>query len=132
MPYKLLIVDDSKLARMSAAKALNTLYPDWSRIEAANADEALSLAKQTAFDVAAWCIRPYSTVISALLHGRLQHAAQCLSRCRRIESSMLPSGFLVSAGHVIDAVTCIRLRRHVRSTMQSHRLDVAGMSSRPS
>ena len=52
MPYKLLIVDDSKLARMSAAKALNTLYPDWSRIEAANADEALSLAKQTAFDVA--------------------------------------------------------------------------------
>ncbi|MBR1150454.1 response regulator transcription factor [Bradyrhizobium sp. JYMT SZCCT0428] len=52
MPYKLLIVDDSKLARMSAAKALNALYPDWSRIEAANADEALSLAKQTAFDVA--------------------------------------------------------------------------------
>ena len=52
MPYKLLIVDDSKLARMSAAKALNALYPDWSRIEAANADEALSLAKQTSFDVA--------------------------------------------------------------------------------
>lgn len=52
MPYKLLIVDDSKLARMSAAKALNALYPDWSCIEAANADEALSLAKQTSFDVA--------------------------------------------------------------------------------
>jgi DNA-binding NarL/FixJ family response regulator len=52
MPYKLLIVDDSKLARMSAAKALNTLYPDWSLLEAPNADEALSLAKQTAFDVA--------------------------------------------------------------------------------
>jgi CheY-like chemotaxis protein len=52
MPYKLLIVDDSKLARMSAAKALNTLHPDWSRIEAANADEALSLTKQTSFDVA--------------------------------------------------------------------------------
>src|ERR1700750_3369368 len=52
MPYKLLIVDDSKLARMSAAKALNTLYPDWTRLEAANADEALSLARETAFDVA--------------------------------------------------------------------------------
>lgn len=52
MPYKLLIVDDSKLARMSAAKALSALYPDWSRVEAANADEALSLAKQTSFDVA--------------------------------------------------------------------------------
>ena len=52
MPYKLLIVDDSKLARMSAAKALKTLYPDWTRLEASNADEALSLAKETPFDVA--------------------------------------------------------------------------------
>jgi CheY-like chemotaxis protein len=52
MSYKLLIVDDSKLARMSAAKALTALYPDWSRIEAANADEALSLTTQTSFDVA--------------------------------------------------------------------------------
>jgi CheY-like chemotaxis protein len=52
MSYKLLIVDDSKLARMSAAKALNALHPDWSRLEASNADEALALAKQTAFDVA--------------------------------------------------------------------------------
>ena len=52
MPYKLLIVDDSKLARMSAAKALNALYPDWSRIEADNADEAMSLTTQTSFDVA--------------------------------------------------------------------------------
>ena len=52
MSYKLMIVDDSKLARMSAAKALNALHPDWSRVEASNADEALSLAKQTAFDVA--------------------------------------------------------------------------------
>ncbi|QIG97350.1 MULTISPECIES: response regulator transcription factor [unclassified Bradyrhizobium] len=52
MSYTLLIVDDSKLARMSAAKALNSLQPDWSRLEASNADEALSLAKNTAFDVA--------------------------------------------------------------------------------
>jgi CheY-like chemotaxis protein len=52
MPYKLLIVDDSKLARMSAAKALSVLYPDWSHVEAANADEALSLTKQTPFDIA--------------------------------------------------------------------------------
>ncbi|HLG84613.1 MAG TPA: response regulator [Bradyrhizobium sp.] len=52
MSYKLLIVDDSKLARMSAAKALNALHPDWSRVEASNAEEALALARQTAFDVA--------------------------------------------------------------------------------
>ncbi len=52
MSYTLLIVDDSKLARMSATKVLNSLHPDWSRLEASSADEAISLAKQPAFDVA--------------------------------------------------------------------------------
>jgi DNA-binding NarL/FixJ family response regulator len=51
MTYKLLIVDDSKLARMAAAKAMKARYPDWDRVEASNADEALALAKG-AFDVA--------------------------------------------------------------------------------
>jgi CheY-like chemotaxis protein len=52
MTYKLLIVDDSKLARMSAAKALSSLYPDWGRVEAASADEAMALAKTSSFDIA--------------------------------------------------------------------------------
>jgi CheY-like chemotaxis protein len=52
MSYTLLIVDDSKLARMSANKALKNLHPDWARVEAANGDEAISLAKETAFDIA--------------------------------------------------------------------------------
>ena len=52
MAYKLLIVDDSKLARMSAAKAMNTLYPDWVRVEASNADEAIATAKDGSVDVA--------------------------------------------------------------------------------
>ena len=52
MTYKLLIVDDSKLARMAAAKAMNSLYPDWKRIEASNADEAIALAKEGSFDIA--------------------------------------------------------------------------------
>ena len=41
MTYKVLIVDDSKLARMSVVKALSALHPDWPRFEASNADEAL-------------------------------------------------------------------------------------------
>ena len=41
MSYKILIVDDSKLARMSVAKVLHGLQPDWTRIEASNADEAI-------------------------------------------------------------------------------------------
>jgi DNA-binding NarL/FixJ family response regulator len=52
MAYKLLIVDDSKLARMAAAKAMNTLYPDWFRVEASNSDEAVALAKRESVDIA--------------------------------------------------------------------------------
>lgn len=40
--YKILIVDDSKLARMAVAKALSTLHPDWIRLEAAGAEEAIA------------------------------------------------------------------------------------------
>lgn len=39
--YTVLIVDDSKLARMSVAKVLSTLHPDWKKVEAVNAAEAL-------------------------------------------------------------------------------------------
>ena len=52
MKQKILIVDDSKLARMAVIKALNTLRPDWTRLEASNADEALALIKNAAPDVA--------------------------------------------------------------------------------
>lgn len=52
MSYKILIVDDSKLARMVIARALNALYPDWTRIEAATADEALEVVRNTPVDLA--------------------------------------------------------------------------------
>ena len=41
--YKVLVVDDSKLARMAVAKLLEALHPDWTRIEAASAEEALAV-----------------------------------------------------------------------------------------
>ncbi|HWD29423.1 MAG TPA: response regulator [Rhizomicrobium sp.] len=52
MGYKILVVDDSKLARMAVAKALAALHPDWTRVEAANADEAIAVLKQSKPDVA--------------------------------------------------------------------------------
>ena len=52
MSYRILVVDDSKLARMAMAKALDGLRPDWTRVDASRADEALTLAKQSAFDIA--------------------------------------------------------------------------------
>ena len=46
MVFKILVVDDSKLARMAVAKVLGGLCPDWSRVEAANADEALAALEE--------------------------------------------------------------------------------------
>jgi DNA-binding NarL/FixJ family response regulator len=52
MAYKVLIVDDSKLARMSIARLLNTLRPAWIRIEATNAAEAMACQTRENCDVA--------------------------------------------------------------------------------
>jgi CheY-like chemotaxis protein len=48
----LLIVDDSKLARIVVGKAVSGLQPDWTRVEAANADEALIRIEAGGVDVA--------------------------------------------------------------------------------
>ena len=47
----ILIVDDSKLARIVAGKAVNALQPEWQRVEANNADEALELVGKRQIDV---------------------------------------------------------------------------------
>jgi CheY-like chemotaxis protein len=52
MTYRILVVDDSKLARMAVAKAFNAVRPDWVRVEAGSAAEALDLAKASHFDLA--------------------------------------------------------------------------------
>ena len=52
MSYKILIVDDSKLARMAIAKLLGSLYPNWTRVEATNCDEAISQFTDHGADIA--------------------------------------------------------------------------------
>lgn len=52
MGTTVLIVDDSKLARIVVGKAIAALQPDWSRLEAGNADEALSLLDSHTIDLA--------------------------------------------------------------------------------
>ena len=47
--HKVLIVDDSKLARMVMASAFRRLRPDWELIEAVSADDAL--AKISSVDI---------------------------------------------------------------------------------
>jgi len=49
---KVLIVDDSKLARIVAAKALAELQPGWSKVEAGSATQAHDLLAGESVDIA--------------------------------------------------------------------------------
>jgi CheY-like chemotaxis protein len=52
MVTTVLIVDDSKLARIVLGKAIDALQPGWTRIEAGNAEEALAVLESQKIDVA--------------------------------------------------------------------------------
>jgi DNA-binding NtrC family response regulator len=80
---------------MSVAKALSALRPDWTRVEAANADEALNHAKAGAFDLA---------IIDYNMPGRdgLMLAAEMLAL-----KPGLPLA-LISANHQVEIVTRAR------------------------
>jgi CheY-like chemotaxis protein len=52
MQYKVLIVDDSKLARMIMASAFRRVRPDWELSEATSAQEALGAISAGAIDIA--------------------------------------------------------------------------------
>lgn len=94
MAYRLLVVDDSKLARMAVAKAL-AATPGWTRVEAANADEALAAAKARAFDAA---------LVDYNMPGRdgLQLAAELLAL-----NPATPLA-VISANHQVEVVTRAR------------------------
>ena len=52
MSTTVLIVDDSKLARIVVGRVISTVQPDWTRVEAGNADEALASLACGRVDVA--------------------------------------------------------------------------------
>jgi CheY-like chemotaxis protein len=52
MQYKVLIVDDSKLARMVVASAFRRIRPDWELVEAASAEAALDAVASGSIDIA--------------------------------------------------------------------------------
>jgi CheY-like chemotaxis protein len=52
MPVTVLIVDDSKLARIVAGKALAELQPEWRKLEAGGAAQALEVIAEQRPDIA--------------------------------------------------------------------------------
>lgn len=51
MPVTVLIVDDSKLARIVASKALGELEPEWRKIEANSAAQAHEILARESIDI---------------------------------------------------------------------------------
>jgi DNA-binding NarL/FixJ family response regulator len=86
MGYRVMIVDDSKLARMAVAKAISALYPNWSLTEAPTADVALSLARGNHIDIA---------VIDYNMPGRhgLSLAADLRSRYPTMPLALITANF---------------------------------------
>lgn len=52
MPFTVLIVDDSKLARIVAGKAITSLQPEWHKVEAGSGAQARDVLDSTAVDIA--------------------------------------------------------------------------------
>jgi CheY-like chemotaxis protein len=52
MQYKVLVVDDSKLARMVMASAMRRIRPEWELIEATNAHDAVEMILSHSVDIA--------------------------------------------------------------------------------
>jgi CheY-like chemotaxis protein len=52
MTVTVLVVDDSKLARIVVGKAITALQPDWARVEAGSAADALRIVGEQPIDLA--------------------------------------------------------------------------------
>ncbi len=52
MGVRVLIVDDSKLARIVLTRTIGALRPDWACVEAANGDDALAAIEKLEADIA--------------------------------------------------------------------------------
>ena len=124
MRYRVLIVDDSKLARMAIAKLLAASHPDWVQIEATNRDEAIARFSNEGADIALLDFnmpgRDGLALASelhqlnpemplALISANTQH--EIVSRSKQIGAAFLPkpltqeclSDFLSDAEHRLGA-----------------------------
>lgn len=97
-----LLVDDSKLARIVAGKAIASLQPDWSRVEAANAEEALDAVVKHSVDLAvldfnmpgkdglalaAELRQAYPNMPIAIVTANVQH--EVIARARELNASFV-------------------------------------------
>lgn len=125
--YKVLMVDDSKLARMSLAKALGALQPEWIRIEASNADEAVAMLARERPDIAildynmpgrdglALAAQLYALAPDmplALMSANIQN--EVVARAREVGAAFLPKPLTEQGLADFLATAKLRLRKAVK------------------
>ncbi len=118
-----LIVDDSKLARIVAAKALAECQPDWQKVEASSAAQALemldehspdlalidfNMAEKDGLELAAELaeLRPGMPV--AIITANIQD--EIISRAREIGAAFVPKPVTASALEPFLSGVALRLR----------------------
>ena len=127
MSHTVLIVDDSKLARLVVAKALTALRPDWTRVEAGNAEQALAVLEQTSVDIAlldfnmpgivgldlaAELRRKYPTMPIAVITANIQD--EIIARAREVDAAFLPKPITEDALSGFLSGAALRLRAAAR------------------
>ena len=119
-----LIVDDSKLARLVAAKLLRQVKPDWEVAEAANADAAMAVVGGRQVDVAlldfnmpgrdglelAAELRALSPGMPiAVVSANIQD--EIIARARSVDATFLPKPLTEEALSGFLSGAALRLRR---------------------
>lgn len=120
---KVLIVDDSKLARIVAGKALTELQPDWTRVEAGSAAQAHALVAAESVDLAlidfnmpekdglelAGELRAlFPTMPIAIITANIQD--EVIARARQIDATFVPKPVTAEALQGFISGAALRLR----------------------
>ena len=123
MATTVLIVDDSKLARIVAGKAIAALQPDWARAEASNADDALARLAEGGIDLALLDYNmPGKDGLALAAEMRAQHPEmpiavitanvqdEVIARARAVNASFVPKPVTEEALRGFVSGAALRLR----------------------
>ena len=127
MATTVLIVDDSKLARIVAGKAVAALQPDWARVEAGNAEEAMARLDAGGIDLALLDYNmPGKDGITLAAEMRALHPSmpiavitanlqdEVIARVRAVNATFVPKPVTEEALRGFVSGAALRLRAAVR------------------
>jgi CheY-like chemotaxis protein len=124
MPYRVLVVDDSKLARMVMASAFRRIRPEWTLVETASADEALVAVSADKIDIAlidfnmpdtdglelaAKILRSHPSMPVAVVSANVQE--EIIGRARELNAGFIPKPLTDDALATFLSGAALRLKK---------------------